>query len=104
MSTLSPGVVVLIAILVAAAVVAVAAAMHRVYSGRGDREKNTDAEGNDAMIQAFSNEQAHYMRDVRLRGQLQAWGVAPAFEDDYQPPRSQVGRGGPGTETSFGYG
>lgn len=102
MTTLSAGVVVLIAIVAASAVVAVAAAMHRVYSGRGDREKNTDAEGNDAMIAGFSNEQSHYMRDVRMRGQLQAWGVAPAYEDTYQPPRSQVG--GTRTETSFGYG
>ena len=86
MSSLAPPAVVLIAIIAAAAVVAMGAAMHRLYSSRGV------ARDPEAMTVSFSNEQSHYMRDVRLRGQLQAYGVAPGFEDDYQPPRSQVGR------------
>lgn len=99
-----PGsVVVLVSIIAAASVVAVAAAMHKVYSGRGRAD---DLESADAMLANVSMEQSHYMRDVRIRHQLQAWGVAPAFEDAYVPPRSQLGRmgsRGADTATSFGY-
>lgn len=84
--SLAPSVVVLIAIIAAAAVVAVAAAMHRVYSVRG---RPSDPEDRDAMMTSVSNEQSNYMRDVRMRGQMQSWGVAPAFEG-YEAPRSQV--------------
>ncbi|KAK5073733.1 hypothetical protein LTS08_002168 [Lithohypha guttulata] len=104
MAKVAPGVVVLIAIIAAAAVVAVAAAMHKVYGGRSTTDKSHDVEATDAMVMNFSNEQLHYMRDVRMRGQLNAYGLAPAYGEDYQPPRSQIGRGGPGTETSFGFG
>lgn len=93
---LAPGVVVLVAIIAAAAVVAVAAAMHRVYSVRG---QPNDPESRDAMMTSMSNEQSNYMRDVRMRGQLQQWGVAPAYEG-YEAPRSQVARGG--RNDSFG--
>lgn len=99
---LAPGVVVLVSILAAAAVVAMAAAIHKVYSSRG---AVPDPEATDAMIMNISNEQAQYMRDVRMRNQIQSWGVAPAFEDAYQAPRSQVARPlsrGGDTTTSWG--
>lgn len=102
MSGIAPGLVVFISIIAAAAVVAMAAAIWRVYSSRG---RVNDPEYQDGMLASISQEQANYMRDVRMRGQLQAWGVAPAFEDDYQPPRSQVGRSasvGGMTWTSYG--
>jgi len=98
---LAPGVVVLIAIIAAAAVVAVAAAMHRVYSVRG---RPNDPEDRDAMMTSMSQEQSNYMRDVRMKGQLQSWGVAPAFEG-YEAPRSQVrsyGRNDSMGQTSYG--
>lgn len=88
MSSLSASVVVLISIVSAAAVLAMGAAVWKIQSGRSPA---SDAETGDGMMASFSNEQAQYMRDVRMRGQIQAYGVAPAFEDDYQPPRSQVG-------------
>lgn len=100
--TIAPGVVVLVSIIAAAAVVAMAAAIHKVYSSRGQVQ---DPEATDAMIMNVSNEQSQYMRDVRMRGQLQMWGVAPAFEDEYLPPRSQVARPhsrGGDTSTSWG--
>ncbi|KAJ9658189.1 hypothetical protein H2198_003894 [Neophaeococcomyces mojaviensis] len=96
---IAPPVVVLLAIVAAAAVTAVAAAMHRVYSNRG---RPSDPENTDAMIASFSNEQSHYMRDVRMRNQLQAWGVAPAFEDSYMAPRSQLAAGPASTAMSYG--
>lgn len=102
MAGLSASVVVLISILAAAAVVAMAAAMWKVYSRQG---ASGDLEGADAMIVGPSNEQQHYMRDVRMRNQLQAWGVAPAFEGSYAPPRSQIARtGSRGGETNASYG
>lgn len=85
-SGLAPGVVVLIAIIAASAVVAVAAAMHRVYGGRG---RTGDVEDRDAMVTSFGNDQSNYMREVRMKGQLQNWGFAPAFEG-YEGPRSQI--------------
>lgn len=103
MGNLSAGIVVLIAIIAAAAVVAIAAAMHKVYSNRG----RSDLEGAEGMIPSMSNEQSHYMRDVRMRGQLQAWGVAPAYEGLYEPPRSQVGgarTGSRGGDTTSNFG
>lgn len=103
MSGLAPGVVVLISILAAAGVLAMCAAVWKLSSGRN--QSNSDPESNDAMMTSISNEQANYMRDVRMRGQIQAYGIAPAFEDDYQPPRSQVGRSasvGGMTGTSWG--
>ncbi len=98
--SLSPGVVVLIAIVAAAAVVAVAAAMHRVYSARG---RPSDSENLDPMLVSVSNEQSNYMRDVRMRGQIQSWGFAPTFEA-YEAPRSQVrgGRSNSFATTSYG--
>lgn len=87
-SSLSASVVVLISICSAAAVLAMGAAVYKLQSGR--RQATGDAEA-DGMLGAMSNEQAAYMRDVRMRGQIQAYGFAPAFEDDYRPPRSQVG-------------
>lgn len=102
MSGIAPGLVVFISIIAAAGVVAVAAAVWKVSSGRGHGD---DPESQDAMLASIGPEQANYMRDVRMRGQIQAWGVAPAFEDDYQPPRSQVGRSasmGGMTWTSYG--
>jgi len=97
---LPPAVVVLVAIVAAAALVAIAAAMHRVYSGRG---RTNGGEDNDGMLTSMSNEQNKYMRDVRMRAQLQSWGVAPAFEG-YEAPRSQVrgGRNDSFGETSYG--
>lgn len=102
MGNLSAGIVVLIAIIAAAAVVAIAAAMHKVYSNRGREDLESDG-----MIPSMSNEQSHYMRDVRMRGQLQAWGVAPAYDGVYDPPRSQVdgartGSRGGDTVSQFG--
>lgn len=95
-------VVVLVAIVAAAAVTAVGAAMHHVYSSRS---RPTDPESSNGMIYSFSNEQSNYMRDVRMRNQLQSWGVAPAFEESYLPPRSQVARpGSRGAETAMSYG
>lgn len=102
MGGLSPSVVVLVSILAAAAVVAMAAAIHKVYSSRGTPE---DPESTDGVFMNFSNEQTQYMRDVRMRNQIQSWGVAPAFEDEYHAPRSQVARPhsrGADTSTSWG--
>lgn len=99
---ITPPVVVLVAIVAAAAVTAVFAAVHRVYT---NRTRPTDPEASSGMIYSFSNEQSLYMRDVRMRNQLSAWGVAPAFEDSYRPPRSQVARpGSRGVDTSMSYG
>lgn len=73
-NTLSPAVTVFLSILAAGFLMACAAAMHRVYSARraqGDSE---------SMISPFSEEQAAYMREVRMRTQVQNWGWAPAFE------------------------
>lgn len=64
------------------------AAVWRLHAGR---QAASDAENLDGTMFSMSHEQAQYMRDVRMRGQIQAYGYAPAFEDDYQPPRSQVG-------------
>jgi len=83
----SPGVVVLLAIIAAASFTALAAAMYRVYSVRG---APSDPENADGMLAGYSNEQTNYMRDVRLRGQLQQWGVAPAFEESQWATRSQL--------------
>lgn len=71
----APPVVVLIAICCAAFVTAVVAAMHRVYTQRSNKE----ARGNDAFISPVSHEQANYMRDVRIRNQLNSFGKAPAY-------------------------
>lgn len=65
------------------------AAVWKLHSGRG--QSSGDPESLDGMVAGIGNEQANYMRDVRMRGQIQAYGCAPAFEDDYRPPRSQVG-------------
>lgn len=100
MSGIAPGLVVLISIVAAAGVVAMCAAVWKTYSGR---VQTSDPE--EGMLASIGPEQASYMRDVRMRGQIQAWGVAPAFEEDYQPPRSQVGRSasmGGMTWTSYG--
>jgi len=99
-NAVAPGLVVFLAILAAAALVAVAAAMHKVYSGRG---RPTDVEDRDAMITSVSNEQSNYMRDVRMRSQLQNWGYAPAYEG-YEAPRSQVARGRTDSMGGMSYG
>lgn len=99
---ISPPVVVLVAICAAAAVVAVAAAMHLVYSRRS---RATDPEFAERSVYSFSNEQTHYMRDVRMRNQIQAWGVSPTYEDVYAQPRSTIVRpSSRGADTAMSYG
>ena len=73
--TVSAAVVVLVAIIAAAAFVALAAAIHRVYSQQGQGQGQQDN-----FIPQASNDQVHYMRDVRMRTQTAAFGRAPRFE------------------------
>lgn len=105
MGGLSPSAVVVISIACAAAVLAMAAAMWKFHSSQGSKRGDMEG-GTNPMLVSASNEQQHYMRDVRMRNQLQAWGVAPAYESSYEPPRSHVGRPGSrggDTSTSFGF-
>lgn len=60
MSGLSPPLVVLVCVLIAGLVVAAGAALHQVVARRG-------ADPNGEGILPFSNEQDHYMRQVRAR-------------------------------------
>lgn len=104
MGGIKPGLVVLVAIVAAAGVVAMGAAIHKVYSGKRGSGQN-DLETQDSMLNSISNDQLHYMRDVRMRGQMQAWGIAPGYEEGYEVPKSQLGRmDSRGTHTEMSYG
>ncbi|KIW17207.1 hypothetical protein PV08_04398 [Exophiala spinifera] len=80
---LSDGLVILICVLVAGLTVAAGAALHQVMDRR-----RTSSGGDGEGILPFTNEQEHYMRQVRSRNYAQLFGGRqPAY---YPPPETTV--------------
>ncbi|KIW47293.1 uncharacterized protein PV06_00005 [Exophiala oligosperma] len=76
---LSDGLVILICILIAGLVVAAGAALHQVVDRR--RAGSSSGEG----ILPFTNEQEHYMRQVRSRNYAQLFGGRqPAYYPSHE--------------------